>query len=81
MTKAALPLLAALQLTSGGSLRDVNEFSVLDYRHRDGVPAIAGKTLVNVVPWTVAGAGSTFFMLCALAPEAMVAAVGELTSR
>jgi hypothetical protein len=56
MKATAFSLLASL-LLSGCTRRQVNDVSLLDYRHGDGVPEIAGKTVVNLPGWIGVGAG------------------------
>lgn len=80
MRKAAAAAILAL-LLPGCSRHRLNEVSLLKYEREDSAAEVAGKSFVNVVPWTVLGAGYAFLALCAAAPEAMVAAVGEFTSR
>ena len=53
----AIALGVVLLTAAGCTMRQVNETTILDYRRSDGVPEIAGKTLVNVPGWTVLGVG------------------------
>lgn len=75
MRKPALALLCGLLLTSGCSLRDVNEVSLLKYDRSDGVHEIAGKSLVNLPGWTLLGVGFAGAIVLVAGGAAAVAAL------
>jgi hypothetical protein len=48
--------LALSLLLSGCSLRDVNEYSLIKYKHSDGAGTVALKSAGNLVPWSIEAA-------------------------
>jgi len=80
MRKAAALAILGLGL-SGCSLHELNDGSVVDYARDDAPAEVAGKSLLNVVPWTLYGAASVMYVAASVSPEAVAAAVDWLQSR